>query len=200
MKWFGPSKKEIWKQLSEQVQGRFVKGAFLKGDKVLVEHGPWTLTLDTYAVSTGKATVVFTRMRAPYVNPGQFRFNVYRESVFSGIAKRLGMQDIEIGDPPFDEGFIVKSNDPSRVRELLSNARMRELLSKQKDVHLEVRDDEGWFGTKFPDGVDELHFTVVGVIKDIERLKLLFDLFAETLDGLLRIGAAEDRPPNVEVK
>ena len=200
MLWFGPSKKEIWKQLSEQVQGRFVEGGFWKGDKVLVEHGPWTLTLDTYAVSRGKVNVVFTRMRAPYVNPGSFRFTVYRKSVFSGIAKVLGMQDIEVGDPPFDEGFILQSSDPSRLRELLASARIRELIEKQKDIHFEVRDDEGWFGTKFPEGVDELRFEVLGVIKDLERLKLLFELFAETLDELCRIGAAEDVPPNVEVK
>jgi hypothetical protein len=200
MTWSGPSKKEIWKQLSDQVHGRFLEGGFWKGDKVLVEHGPWTLTLDTFAIHTGEVTIVYTRMRAPYVNPGGFRFHVYRKSVFSGIAKRLGMQDIEVGDPVFDDDFIVQSSDPSRARELLSNARVRELLSSQKDVHFSVRDDEGWFGAKFPEGVDELQFTLPGVIKDLERLKLLFDLFAESLDALARIGAAAEEPPNVELK
>src|SRR5690242_10697170 len=98
---FGPSRKEIWKQLSDQMHGRFVDGGAWRGDKVLVEHGDWTLTLDTYVVSTGKVTLVLTRMRAPFVNPSGFRFNVYRKSVFSGIAKLFGMQDIEVGDSPF---------------------------------------------------------------------------------------------------
>jgi hypothetical protein len=200
MSWFGPSRQEIWKQLAEQVQGRFVEGGFRKGDKVVVEHGPWTVTLDTYAVSTGKVTIVYTRMRAPYVNPGGFRFTIYRKSAFSGVAKRLGMQDIEIGDASFDEGFVVQGSDPSRVRELLSNAKIRELIAQQKDIHFAVRDDEGWFGAKFPDGVDELQFTVAGVIKDVERLKLLYALFAETLDALCRIGAAVQAPPDVELK
>ena len=31
-----------------------------------------------------------------------------------------------------------------------------------------MKDSEGWFGPKFPENVDELHFQVVGVIKDIE--------------------------------
>ena len=60
-----------------------------------------------------------------------------------------------------------------------------------------MKDDEGWFGTKFPEGVDELYFVVVGVIKDIERLALLYELFTETLDELCRMGAAVDTPPNV---
>jgi hypothetical protein len=44
-----------------------------------------------------------------------------------------------------------------------------------------------------------LQFTVVGVIKDVERLKLLFELFSETLDQLCRIGSAYDQPPDVRV-
>ena len=94
----GPNKKEIWRKLAGELEGRYVDGGFWKGDKVEVEHQDWTLTLDTYTVSTGKVTVVFTRMRAPFVNPGGFRFVVYRKSVFSGIGKFFGMQDIEIGD------------------------------------------------------------------------------------------------------
>lgn len=197
---FGPSRKEIWQKLSEAVHGRYVAGGFAKGDKVQVDHGEWTLTLDTYAVSTGKVIVVFTRMRAPFVNPDGFRFNIYRKSVFSGIGKRFGMQDIEIGDAPFDDGFIIQATDEAGVRSLLANASIRDLLSKQTDVKFSVKDDEGWFGTKFPDGVDELHFVVPGVIKDIERLKLLYDLFAETLDELCRIGRATGTSPNVNVK
>src|SRR5688572_22255608 len=126
---FGPSKKEIWTQLSDRVHGQFVDGGFWKGDKVIVEHGGWALTLDTFAVSTGKVTIVYTRMRAPFVNPSGFRFDVYRKSVFSGIAKFFGMQDVEVGDPLFDHDFIVKSDDESRVRMLLSNTRIREMIA-----------------------------------------------------------------------
>ena len=197
---FGPSRKEIWQKLSEAVHGRYVSGGFARGDKVEVDHGEWTLTLDTYAVSTGKVVIVFTRMRAPFVNPDGFRFNIYRKSVFSGIGKMFGMQDIEVGDPPFDDDFIVQATDEAGIRSLLANPSIRDLLSKQKDVKFSVKDDEGWFGTKFPDGVDELLFAVPGVIKEIERLRLLYDLFAETLDGLCRIGRATSTSPNVHVK
>jgi hypothetical protein len=38
---------------------------------------------------------------------------------------------------------------------------------------------------------------VVGVIKDIERLKLLYELFAETLEQLCRIGAAYEQTPDL---
>lgn len=189
-KWFGPSREEVWRQLSAAIDGRFVEGGFLKGDKVEAEHGPWTVTLDTYVVSTGKTTVVYTRMRAPYVNPDSFRFTIYRKGLFSDIGKWLGMQDIGVGDPTFDEAFIIKGNDERKVRALFADPKLRELIAAQPQIHFEVKDDERWFGKKFPEGVDELYFQVVGVIKDVERLQQLFALFAETLDQLCRIGSA----------
>jgi hypothetical protein len=155
------------------------------------------LTLDTYAVSTGKSVVVFTRMRAPYVNPDGFRFTIYRKGVFSELAKRLGMQDVSVGDEAFDKDFIIKGTDEGKLRDLFGNARIRELLAKQPEVHFTVKDDEGWFGPNFPDGVDELSYAVPGVIKDAERLKLLYALFGETLDQLCRIGSAYNEAPNV---
>ena len=198
-KLFGPSRDEIWRQLSEQVGGRFVDGTWRKSPKVEATHGEWMMTLDNYAVSTGKAVVVFTRMRAPYVNPAGFRFTVYRKSIFSGVGKLFGMQDIEIGDPDFDDKFIIKGTDESVVRQLLSNPRLRELIAKQPDIQFSVKDDEGWFGAKFPEGVDELHFVAGGVIKDIDRLRALYDLFAETLDQLCRIGAAYEGAVDVRL-
>ena len=196
---FGPSRKEIWQQLSREVDGHFVQGGFARSDKVQVHHGEWIVTLDTYAVSTGKATMIFTRMRAPYVNPDGFRFTIYRRGLFSEIAKRFGMQDIEVGDPVFDRDFVIKGTDPLRVRMLLENPRIRELISRQPEIHFSVKDDEGYFGPSFPAGVDELYFNVMGVIKDVPRLKLLYDLFSETLDELCRIGSAYETAPDVNL-
>jgi hypothetical protein len=105
-----------------------------------------------------------------------------------------------VGDSLFDEDFVVQSTDEAKIRILLSAPKLRELISAQKDINFGVKDDEGWFGTKFPDGVDELHFVRTGIIKDVERLKLLYELFAETLDELCRIGAASQRPAGVEIK
>jgi hypothetical protein len=196
---FGPSRKEIWTQLGSEIGARYVDGGVWKADKVVATHGQWTVTLDTYAVSTGKATVIFTRMRAPYVNPNGFRFTIYRKGFFSETGKTLGMQDIEIGDAAFDEAFIIKGTDESQVRALFADGRLRDVLMKLPKLHLTVKDDEGWFGPDFPEGVDELYFNVAGVIKDVEQLKLLYDLFAQTLDQLCRIGSAYETRPDVTV-
>ena len=197
---FGPSKKEIWKQLSNQLGARYVEGGFAKADKVQVRVKDWIVTLDTFVVSTGKTVVVFTRMRAPYVNADNFRFRIHRKGFFTALGKMLGMQDIEVGFPEFDEAFVIKGNDEAKLRALFVNEKIRRLMESQPEIDLEVRDDEGWFGTHFPEGVDELRFHVVGIVKDIDRLKHLFDLFAEVLNHLCHIGSAYERDPNVTLK
>jgi len=194
---FGPSQDEVWKQLCAEIGAEFVESGFWKGNKVQARVGEWTVTLDTYTVSTGKSHVTYTRIRAPYVNKDGFRFTIYRRGLFSDLGKLLGMQDIEIGDPEFDRDFIIKGNDESRVLALFGNPRIRQLIQAQPSIHLQVKDDEGWFSVRFPEGVDELYFRVSGVIKDVERLKALYALFAETLNHLCHIGSAYENDPNL---
>ena len=197
MGWFGPSKDEVWQQLSQEMGAEFIDGGFWKGSKVQVHVKPWTITLDTYSESSGESSVTYTRMRAPYINPEGFRFTIYRKGIFSALGKLLGMQDIEVGDPDFDEAFIIKGNDESKVVSLFSDTRIRQMIQDQPKIRLDVKDSEGWFGPTFPEDVDEVRFQIAGVIKDIERLKALFELFAAVLDQLCRIGLASKQEPGV---
>jgi hypothetical protein len=199
MGWFGPSKDEVWRQLSQEIGAEFVKGGFWKGNKVRMHVEPWTITLDTYTESSGESAVTYTRVRAPYINPDAFRFTIYRKGVFSELGKLLGMQDIEVGDPEFDEAFIIKGTDEFKVMSLFADAKIRQMIVAQPKIWLEVKDSEGWFGPTFPDDVDELRFRVIGVIKDVDRLKALFDLFAAVLDRLCRTGSAYKKDPGVEL-
>ena len=45
MGWFGPSKDEVWRQLSQEIGAEFVEGGFWKGNKVQAHVAPWTVTL-----------------------------------------------------------------------------------------------------------------------------------------------------------
>jgi hypothetical protein len=203
MGWFGRSKDEVWRQLCEEIGADFIQGGFWKGSKVQAQVGPWTVTLDTFTRrhqhQHHHGHTTYTRIRAPYVNPEGFRFTIYRKGFFSDLGKLLGMQDIQVGDPEFDEAFIIKGNDEPRVVILFSDPEIRRLIGAQPKIRLEVKDSEGWFGPRFPENVDELHFQVVGVIKDVGRLKALFELFAAVLDRLCRIGSAYKQEPGVDL-
>jgi hypothetical protein len=198
MKLFGASKADVWNALATEIGGRFQKGNWWDGrDRVVAQAGRWQVVLDTFTMSTGKSSVTYTRLRAPYVNADGFRFVIYRKNLFSGLAKLLGMQDVEVGHPAFDDAFVIKGSDQAKLRGLFANPRLRQLIEAQPNIRLVVRDDEGYFSQTFPAGVDELQFIAVGVIKDIDRLKLLYDLFAETLHTLCHIGSAYEDDPGI---
>ena len=194
--WFGPSTTEIWRQLSAKIGAHFIEGGTWRPDRVEAKFKEWTITLDTYQEPVGRATVTYTRIRAPYVNKDGYRFTIYRRNLFSNLAKHLGMQDLEVGDLAFDNDFIIKANDEAKVRVLIANPILRELIARQPALYMEVKDDEGWFGANFPDGVDELYLQVPGILKDMEQLVSLYQLFAETLNELCCIGSAyQNEPP-----
>lgn len=93
---------------------------------------------------TGKSSTTYTRIRAPFINTGNFYFKIYTVGLFSDIAKMLGTQDIVIGSKEF-------------------------------------------------------YFRVIGVIKDIQRLKELFQMFGEVLNELCNIGSANSSKPDFQL-
>lgn len=65
-----------------------------------------------------------------------------RQGALSGVGKLLGMQDIEVGDPVFDQRFVVKGAPVEAVRAMLTpevRARLVELQAQAGE--LSVADD-----------------------------------------------------------
>jgi hypothetical protein len=196
MGWFRSRQEEIWRAISPEIGAEFVDGGFWKRNKVQVDARPWTLTLDL-CTSQDENQTWKTRLRAPYVSTDGLRFTITRKSRFSVLGKIFGIQHIELGVPEFDESFYLQGNDEERVRTLFASARIRQMIQAQPRIHLEVKDDEGWFGPRFPEGVDELRFEEDGVITDPERLKALFDLFTAVLERLCEVASARKEAPEV---
>ncbi|MBL4577465.1 MAG: hypothetical protein JKX74_03275 [Flavobacteriales bacterium] len=196
---FGPSKDEIWSQIAKDIGGEYIDGGFWQKDTLLYEHNEWKILLDTYTQSSGKSSTTYTRLRVPFINKDNLRFTIYREGFFSSIGKFFGMQDIITGDPYFDDHFIIKGNNVSRIKQLLDSEELKKLMDNQPHMYIEVRDDEGWFGPDFPQGVDELYFQCFGVIKEKEVLLNLFELFSVVLDRLVRIDSAYEDDPKIQL-
>lgn len=195
MGFFGPSKKEVWAQMAQEVNGEYIDEGFWRGGRLEVVYKNWVLNLDNYTVHTGKSSVTFTRMRAPFVNKDGLSFRIYYRGIFSDIGKLFGMQDIEIGIEEFDKIFIVQGNNEDRIVRLFSSFKIREMLSRQPALMLQVVNEKGRFKPKSPEGKSALSFEVVGVIKDVERLKNLVELFKCVLDELELLGTAASGTP-----
>lgn len=197
---FGPSKDEIWSQIANDIGGEYIESTFWKSGVLRYRHDEWEFLLDTYTVSSGNnQSTTYTRMRAPFVNKDGLYFKIYREGFFSGMGKFFGMQDLIIGDPYFDERFVIKGNNAEKIKRLLDDENLRQLIDLQPRIALEIRDDEGWFGKDFPEGIDQLYFSCAGVMKDATHLKALFHLFSLLLSRLVQIDSAYEDDPQIRL-
>jgi len=197
---FGNSKDEIWGQIAKEIKGEYVDAGFWGKDTLVFRHREWELLLDTFTRKSGKSSTTFTRLRVPFINKDNFYFEIYREGFFSAIGKFFGMQDIQVNNAYFDENFLIKGNDEAKIKQFLDDDNLQSLFHKQPNVHILVKDDEGWFGQEYPDGVDVLYFESVGLIKNREELLNLFLLFATILDRLVFIDSAYKDDPKIKIR
>jgi hypothetical protein len=51
------------------------------------------------------------------------------------IEKLFGAQDVEVGKPKFDNAFMIKSTNDFKIRTLLQNVNLQNLILREKDVN-----------------------------------------------------------------
>jgi hypothetical protein len=115
--------------------------------------GRYPATIDTYTVSTGKSSQVFTRIR---VGTGVARDVVFEaEGVGASFKKWFLGSDVEVGDELFDSAVVVRGDED-------------ELLSRlTRDARLAVR-DVVQRKARLKDG--ELVWTRSGLVSDVSLL------------------------------
>lgn len=187
------SKESIWKSFTAQVNGKYVERSYWHSDKTEVIYKNWIIVFDNYTeyrtVSSTTIQQTYTRVICAYTTVDNFRFEISRTNFLNSIGKLFGSQDIKIGDTKFDKDFIIKTNDPTQVKALLSNNEIRRRIEEQLEINLEISNQKGIWEDKLPDNEFELSFFVEGRIKDIGRLISIYKLFTNLLDQLYEIGS-----------
>ncbi len=209
---------KAWIQLSDQIGGEFICLGWDKlfhlspVCKVRARVKNWTITIDefrpeesgSYGKTIGDPVV---QMKAPYVRKDRFWFDIFPPGLSSRVKRFFGiLKSIKIGDPNFDDHFIVRSNDPSKARALLANINVRHLIrtwSWLPDEQIRVAES-----TELPEGIGTLFFEpcearlvdhLLIAPEAVKSIKSLFELFTEILNQLVEIGSASKEAPNVEL-
>jgi hypothetical protein len=181
---FGPGQDEVWGGIAREIQADYTPAGWMQRGRIDLQHDGVVMTLDTFTISTGKSSTTYTRMRSPFRNGSHLAMNIYRESIFSGMGRWMGMQDVTIGDAFFDQQFVIQGKPEATIKAFLQDPKLKGLIQSQPDICLKIKPDDGWFSRHYPDGVDELYFQCLGVMKDEARLKHMFELFSVAADKL----------------
>ena len=177
----------------------YLKADFARKNEVRIRYKLWTITLDTYNSAWGREDDPYwTRMRAPYVSRDGFRFEIYPTGfmaalVWTGIGTWLRLKKVNSGFPQMAEKLQVRANNEQKLRALLSNPRIRQLLDQDNTIHLLTKRQRSWFFALTSRSIYELYYDCPSVIVDLERLTFLYRIFAEMLDQLSEIGSSSTR-------
>jgi hypothetical protein len=180
----------VWEQLAGHVHGQFTQGGTWKTDKIRIESEDWIVTLEMRSVPGFKSEELFTRLRAPLVNPDRFRFTVHPRSLLSRAAVALGLSPVESDDRQLEKHYVIHSNDHERVREVFADEEVRARLLRRGDATIWVGSDEESRPDASPDDVDELCCEVPDSVDDLEALEGLYRLFASVLQKTCNVVSA----------
>lgn len=181
----GPSRDEILQSIAEATNGDFSKGKLFKTSCIRYTYKSWCYYLDDYSIQAGNVPIIYTRLRAPFINKKGFDLTIYKKSIFSNIAKSLGGQDIATGDTDFDEDWIVKGSSESIVKSVLNYGNIRELIKDEEKLKIEIKRVEGKDNKENQSTESQITFLVQDYMKDEIRVINLIRLMESLLDAFL---------------
>lgn len=193
----------IWPEFAKETDGVYQPG---EPGAIVYHFKYWKVKLDTHVPppTNNQVPRPVTRMRALFISKDDFNFKIYREieNLFSSTLKffRL-LKDVEIGDPEFDNLFIMRGTDEQKISRLFSDKNMQALMmaAPENGILQIIDDDPNIFKRKLPEGVDILSWWQRGLVEDKAELKSILDLFLYVLTQLVTLDVAEERSSDAKL-
>ena len=181
-----------WQTAAETLGFSFEAGSMRDGPAIAGVIDDLPGTVYSYTKSSGKSSNRYTRYTVEFPSIG-VGLQLSRQAGIGQFLKILGAQDIIIGDPIFDEAFIVKATDPQAARALLTPGRtmaLNQILAVHPDVV--VKDDRILIdrrgSTRDPDVIISTLrrlASVANVLADAGASAELTSLIERRLEGVL---------------
>lgn len=180
MRLFGPRQGDIWKLLSEDINGEFaVSEGFGTSYEVKKQFKDYTIILETYR-SGKKYDPVFTRVYSGFKNPYGFKLKMFNEYFQNYFMSFFDMQDIQPNDSDFED-YIIRSNSKMITNALLNNNEFKELIKMQSDFLFEIEKKSASYNDTPIEDDFLINIKLPGIIKDNEVLKNLFEIVGLSL-------------------
>ena len=130
----GNTETELWQQVLADM-GR--QDDWLKYEAVLNQGGHQIhldVDIDLGGGFEGGSESTTLTARVPSQVP--LRFALHEQDWVHEMGKLLGLTDVELGDPEVDAAFIITTNDPATLHDLLVDPELRQTLLRYRDLRL----------------------------------------------------------------
>lgn len=117
---------ELLSRVSVRRGGTVQKGFPISFGTLVFQHGPHEVRV--HSTPGSKNSPPKTKVSCPLDTGRDFKMEICREHILLKALKRVGMQDIEVGNDRFDGSFLVKGSDESSVKAILTPTIQERLL------------------------------------------------------------------------
>lgn len=187
-------RREAYRQVAERLGGELLEGKRSGQDRVMVPRGPWKLWLDTYTVSTGQVTVIYTRVRAYFRGWRELTVTVRGRNWLDRLLARVGFGRKRLPlDPRLRERRVVKGRPERRVPSLFGE-RLVEAVLALPSGRLYVKRPSRKSRKRFGEDAGVVVCETTGVVTDVERLTAMVEAVDQMLEALDRVGEARREP------
>ena len=173
----GNSEDEIWQIIAEQLNTKEDDLDFT-AQFTTTAHSV-TLDIDIHPDRGEENEKPVTSFSAQLHDETVFRFHIEKQGLKQEIGKLFGVQDVIIGHPEFDKKFLIRTNDESKVKEVLSHAEVSSTLLNHPIVEFKIRERRIGMNKEIV-----LTLELEGGITEPEKLRNIFQPFKIVLGYL----------------
>lgn len=191
---FGYDVRDVWRQVATEIGAGFDPGKerILQRPRISLELGGRKIVADIHSEGIAGVQDDETWVRAMLLDWQPFTFELYRRTIWASVGRLIGKMSPPIGCPELERRFNSSSSDPQRMAELLSRPLICSLLAEQRQMdEFAVIDADNQTEDDQPRPIYVLRYRELGHVRDAQRLKRLFLLFAEVLSVLEGIGPGD---------
>ncbi|MGV3509535.1 MAG: hypothetical protein ACO1N7_09620 [Sphingobacteriaceae bacterium] len=173
----GNTSSEVWRQIEED----FNDNPELFEYSIVIEQQGRSVGMDIDIDLGGgfEGGYALTRFMSNLRSFDDFRFSLHKQDIIDDVAKFFGMQDVVVGYPEFDKHIVVKSNKEDRIKDILSDAVVRENLLTLPEFNFHIRHHHSAH-TEVESAFLELRIDD-GITEPI-RLREIYNMFIVVLD------------------
>jgi hypothetical protein len=116
---FGQGKEanEAWQTAARKLKLKYQPSVLFRGRRLSGTLNGFRVTAYNFTRQSGKSATTFTKFMIFYPAIG-LGLRLTRERFFTGLARFMGAQDIDVGDAPFDDDVLVQGT-PHRKEEVI---------------------------------------------------------------------------------
>lgn len=116
-----------WYSAAQRLKLHFTPGNMISSDRLTGKLHGHRIDVSTFTRKSGDSSRTYTQYRVTYNKPIPTHFKLTKQSLLHGLGKVFGMQDVELGDPGFDNSVLVKGQNPAAIARFLTVSRRKHI-------------------------------------------------------------------------